>query len=284
MDECSRMARKLKDILGLTDILKHVGVKVILWLDSDDPNFSTLLTLYGMVAEQNSARLRDRVRRGQEGRVRQGLTSGSRCFGYGSEMAPDPAKPQAQSRTDMLGTRWVIVPSEAAAIVRIHEMYADGMSDHQICLKLNEEKVPAARKPRIGSQDTVWNCTLIKRILRNEKYIGKLTRNKTTQVIHPVTEKTETRKNPPEMWVHKEVPELRIVSDELWSRTQERLKIVNEKMTRRAGLWCLWLQHDHRLQPRRSSRRGLWMCRCALQARLHQQALDSRGSPRGSAC
>jgi len=48
-----------------------------------------------------------------------------------------------------------------------------------------------------------------------------------------VTEKTVTRRNPPEEWIHTEVPELRIVSDELWNRVQERIKIVNEQMTAR---------------------------------------------------
>ncbi len=111
-------------------------------------------------------------------------------------------------------------------------------SDYDICLRFNEEHVVAARKPRSGDWETWWNCALIKRILKNEKYIGKRMWNKTTQVIHPVTGKTETRKRPESEWVHTEVPKLRIVSDELWNQVQERLKIVNEKMTPRriAGL------------------------------------------------
>jgi hypothetical protein len=93
--------------------------------------------------------------------------------------------------------------------------------------------IPAARKPRIGPEHTVWNSALVKRILKNEKYIGKRIWNKTTQVEHPQTGKTETRKNPPQEWVHTEVSEIRIVSDELWNRVQERLKVVNEQMTPR---------------------------------------------------
>jgi site-specific DNA recombinase len=191
-----------------------------------------------MMDEQNSERLRHRVLRGQEGRARDGFTTGSRCFGYRSVQVPHPDKPDAQSRVDMLGTKWVIVESEATTIRRIYELYADGWSDHKICLKLNEEKIPAARKPRIGPADTVWNPTLIKSILKREKYIGKTTWNKTTQIIHPVTGKTETRKNLPEFWTTRDVPELRIVTDEQWIRVQERLKIVNERMTRRRIAGC----------------------------------------------
>ncbi len=235
-DESSRTGRNVEEVLRTVKILKHVGVKVVFVaqkLDSDDPNFSTLLQLYAMVDEQNSEHMRHRVLRGQEGCTRKGFSTGSRCFGYRSEPVPDPAKPNAQNRADMLGTKWVGVESEVRTINRIYEMYADGLSDYQICLKLNTEKVPAARKPKIGPDHTVWNTTLIKRILQNQKYIGKRIWNKTTQVIHPVTGKTETRKNPQEQWIHTDVPELRIVSDELWMRVQDRLKIVNDQMTRR---------------------------------------------------
>lgn len=91
--------------------------------------------------------------------------------------------------------------------------------------------MPAVRKARIGPDRTVWNTSLVKGILQNEKYIGKLIWNKTTQLINPITENVETRKNPPEEWIRKEAPALRIVDDGLWSRVQERLKIVNEQMT-----------------------------------------------------
>lgn len=241
VDESSRLARNLEEVLHMIKILKHYGVKVVFIsqkLTSDDPSFSTLMTFHGMMDEQNSERLRHRVLRGHEGCARKGFSTGSRCFGYRSEMVPDPDKPGAQGRADMLGTKWVLVASEASTIRRIYELYADGLSDHKICLKLNEEKVPAARSPRIGPAVTVWNPTLIKSILKREKYIGKTTWNKTTQLIHPGTGRVETRKNPRELWVTKDVPELRIVTDELWNRVQARLTIVNEKMTRRRIAGC----------------------------------------------
>jgi site-specific DNA recombinase len=236
VDEQSRLGRKLKDILELADILKHYGVKLYIvaqQLDSDDPNFQTLITMHGMIDEQNSERMRHRVLRGQEGRVRQGFASGSRCFGYRSVPVIDPTRPDLQGRAATLGCKWVVIESEAATIRRTYELYADGLSDFRIVLKFNQEGVVAARKSRIGPDHTTWNTSLVKHILQNEKYIGKVIWNRTTQVIHPQTGKTETRKNPPERWVHIDVPDLRIVSDELWNRVQERLKIVNERMTRR---------------------------------------------------
>jgi len=241
VDESSRLARNVEDILRIVKILKHFGIKIVFVgqkLDSEDPSFPLLLNFYGMLDEQNSERMRYRVLRGQEGRTGKGFSTGSRCFGYRSELVPDPNKPDAQSRADMLGTKWIVVDSEAETVRRIFRLFADGLTVSQIVAKLNHERVPAARKPRIGEDRTCWNPTLVKRILKNEKYIGQRIWNKTTQVIHPVTGKIVTRRNPPTAWVHTDVPDLRIVPDELWNRVQERMEIVNEKMSRRriAGL------------------------------------------------
>ena len=236
VDEQSRLGRNLKDILELSAILKHCRIKLYIVarkLDSDDSNFQTILTITGMVDEQNSEQMRHRVLRGQEGRVLQGMASGSRCFGYRSVPVVDQDHPELQGRAGILGHRWNVVDTEAATIRRIYELYANGLSDFQIMKKFNDEKVAAARKPRIGPDHTVWNPNIIKRILQNEKYIGKQVWNRTTQLIHPVTGKTETRKNPSEKWVTIDNPSLRIVSDELWASVQARLTVVNQKMTRR---------------------------------------------------
>ena len=236
IDELSRLGRREKDVLGIIDELKFYGVKLYVVaqrLDSDDPNFKMLLNIHTIIDSQNSEHLRHRVRRGHEGVVRKGFTSGSRCFGYRSVPVLNAARPDLQGRAAIEGVKWEIIESEAATIRRIFQLYADGLSDHQITLKLNLERVPAARNPRIGSGRTFWNPSLIKRILKNEKYIGMRIWNKTRQEIHPKTEKTITRKNPPQEWLRTDVPELRIVSDELWGRVQERLKIVNEQMTAR---------------------------------------------------
>lgn len=234
IDELSRLGRKLKNVLELSDLLKHYGVKLYVVsqkLDSGDPSFSLLITFSGMMDEQNSDSLRHRVLRGQEGRVRKGYSSGSRCFGYRSEMEMS-ADQSLQGRAAILGVRWAIVEEQAKTIRRIHEMFADGMSTCQISRQLNEEGVPAAREPKIGSTGRkVWNSNLIKKILSNEKYNGKIVWRKTSQVIHPISEKIDTKKNPEESWVTVDAPHLRIVPQPLWDRSQERLKIVNEKMT-----------------------------------------------------
>ena len=236
VDEPSRLGRKLSHVLDIVDRLTFNRVKVVFVnkkLESSDPQFRFVFPILASMDEESSADARYRVLRGQEGCARKGYSTGSRCFGYRSVVVPDPEKPDSQTRADMLGTKWVVVESEAQTVRYVHQLFGDGLSSYEICLRLNREKVPAARKPRIGNCGTVWNANLIKRLLTNEKYIGQIIWNKTHQVIDPETEKTVTRENPPETWIRANRPSLRIVSDEVWARTQERLGIVNKKMTAR---------------------------------------------------
>jgi hypothetical protein len=46
-----------------------------------------------------------------------------------------------------------------------------------------------------------WNPCLIRKILRNCRYTGKLVWRKTSQAINPITEKVHKRRNPEEKWV-----------------------------------------------------------------------------------
>jgi site-specific DNA recombinase len=274
MDEPSRMARKIDHVIDMCNKLIHQGVLVVFAtriIRSDDPNFINNLTFTAMADQLNSDQLADRVHRGHEGRVLAGMSTGSRCFGYCSEWVPDPNKPWATTRADMLGVKWVPIPSEAAVVIRIYEMFADGQTVHEISMKLNADKVPAARKSRVDDPDRYWNDTTIKRILKNKKYIGQIVWNKTNQVINPETEKTETRENPPAYWVDRAAPELRIVSDDLWSRVQSRLELVNNKITRprMGGL---------KRAKRTYLFSGLLWCKCGSPITIAGSGTQSRGA------
>ena len=66
-------------------------------------------------------------------------------------------------------------------------------------------------------------------ILNNELYIGRLVWNRLRYVKNPDTGKRVSRLNPSSEWLTKNVPELRIISDELWAAAKER-----QNATRRA--------------------------------------------------
>jgi hypothetical protein len=59
-------------------------------------------------------------------------------------------------------------------------------------------------------------------MLKNERYIGKPSWGRTKQRRNPETGKMVSRDLAPELWERMDHPELRIVSDELWTRVQEQ--------------------------------------------------------------
>jgi len=59
-------------------------------------------------------------------------------------------------------------------------------------------------------------------ILNNELYIGCLVWNRQRFVKNPDTGKRVARLNPPSAWITKDVPELRIVDDNLWQAAKAR--------------------------------------------------------------
>lgn len=66
-------------------------------------------------------------------------------------------------------------------------------------------------------------------ILNQELFIGMIAWNKVRYVKNPDTGKNVTRPNPPEEWVRKEVPELRIIEQEVWDRAKARQRRARNK-------------------------------------------------------
>jgi len=138
VDEGSRLTRKLKDALGIAEILKFHGIKLVIVsrkLDSDDPKFQMMLTLNGMIDEQNSEQMRQRVLRGHIGRVLNGFSPSGRCFGYKSRPVPDVDHPELQGRAAIKGYESIVYEPEAATVRRIFNLCADGLSMSDISKK-----------------------------------------------------------------------------------------------------------------------------------------------------
>jgi site-specific DNA recombinase len=111
---------------------------------------------------------------------------------------------------------------------RIFEAYAAGLSPRKIAMQLNKEGVP-------GPFGRPWRDTAVRGhitrgtgILNNELYIGIRIWNRLRYVKDPVSGRRRSRLNPPELWIVNEVPELRIVDDELWDAVKRRQSSIRE--------------------------------------------------------
>ena len=100
----------------------------------------------------------------------------------------------------------------------------DGASGRKIALQLNAEGIPAPRGAAWATSTIMGAAWNMSGILRVPQYHGEMFWNKTRYVKDPSTGKRVSRLNPREEWQHIEVPEMRIVDEDLWEAVQNRLK------------------------------------------------------------
>jgi len=231
IDDTSRLGRYLPDVLKVTDVLDNYGVSVYFaaqGLDSRQPGFRQIFTLHGMMDEQYVFGLRDKVHRGQEGRVLKGYVPGGKCYGYRNVPVEDPTRRGDYGRPAVIGVYQEVISEEAAVIRRIFEMYAAGASYADVAKALNAVGILSPQPPRKG-KIRAWCPSAIREMLLNEKYRGVVVWNRTKTVRNRETGKTEQRPRPESEWVRVEVSELRIVSDQLWEAAREQNRRVREK-------------------------------------------------------
>ena len=113
-----------------------------------------------------------------------------------------------------------IDPEQAEIVRRIFKNYTDGIPPRKIAATLNAEGIPSPR----GGQ---WNASTINGsrqrrngILNNELYTGVITYNRQRFIKDPDTGKRVSRPNPEHEWIKTEVPELRIIDNDIWNKVQ----------------------------------------------------------------
>ena len=240
VEDSSRLARNLPDQLRIIETFKYHGVDVVSvtqGIDTAQDNARTLLTVHGMVDEQFLVGLRQKVHRGQEGRVLHGFNPGGRCFGYRNIPIEDATRQGKYGRPTVLGVRQEIVEQEAAVIRRIFQMYADGTGLATITKRLNAEGV-LSPKPAKNRLSQVWSRYSIREMLFNERYRGVVVWNRTQKMRDPETGRKVSRARPAVEWKRVEVPELRIVPEELWLAVHKRNADVNKLGITRLGGLC----------------------------------------------
>ncbi|MET4349615.1 recombinase family protein [Bradyrhizobium sp. RT9a] len=153
--------------------------------------------------------LADKTRRGLRGRVEDGKSGGGLCFGY------DVVKQFAANGEPIRGDR-TIYEAEAAVVRRIFADYIAGKSSRTIAFELNKEGVPGPQGAEWGPSTIHGNPKRGVGILNNELYVGRLVWNRLRYLKDPDTGKRVSRLNPESEWVIQEVPEMRIIDQEVW--------------------------------------------------------------------
>src|SRR5258708_2579630 len=118
VDDTSRISRNVGETSRFYEQLGFQGIRVMALsqgIDSHSEQADVLLSVHGLVDSLYIKELAKKTHRGLEGRALLGLSTGGRCFGYDNIAVEG-------------GVRRRTNPKEAAIIVRIFEMAADGYS------------------------------------------------------------------------------------------------------------------------------------------------------------
>ena len=159
--------------------------------------------------------LAEKTHRGLRGRVENGRSGGGNSYGY------DVVRKPGTDGEFELGVR-SINPQEAEVVRSILQAYVDGESPRSIAKALNRKGMAGPSGGTWGPSAINGNATRGTGILNNELYVGKLVWNRLKFMKNPETGRRQSRLNPREAWIIKDVPELRIVPQELWDAVKAR--------------------------------------------------------------
>ena len=207
VEALDRLARDMEDLAGMHKRMSFLGIKIMA-VHEGEAN-TVIVGLRGLVSQLFREDNVHKVRRGMAGRVKGGLSAGGKAYGY---------KPDHANKGQLK-----VVQEEAKVVRRVFEAYAAGTSPKEISRQLTVEGVPAPRG-KVWSPSAI--CGWANRgtgMLRNPIYVGRIVWNKNRMVKNPDTGKRVSRPNPENEWHSVDVPELRIISNELFGAVQTRL-------------------------------------------------------------
>ncbi|WP_412065161.1 recombinase family protein [Rhizobium sp. SYY.PMSO] len=214
VEALDRLSRDQEDLPHLYKRLTHYGVEIIAVHDGRaDP---IQIGIRGLVSTLFLADLKNKIRRGMTGVVREGRHAGGRAYGY----RPTPGQP---------GILQIYEP-EAEVVRRIFHEFIAGKLPREIANGLNRDGIQPPR-------GVAWNASTISGsaqrgngIIRNPLYAGQIVWNRLRMMRDPETGKRVSRINDPEEVRKAEAPHLALIDHE----TVEKAIAVCERRARKA--------------------------------------------------
>lgn len=205
--EVSRFSRNILDTIRYTRQLKELGIGVLFAADrisTLEPEAEMLLSFLATLAQEESRRTSSRVVWGQTRQMERGVVFGRSLLGYqvkGGIITPEP---------------------EGARIVRLifHKYALEQLSAARIAALLEQEGY------RTQAGNTGWTGNAVRKILRNEKYVGDLIQKKTYTPDYLTHARKPNRGEVPLVTIENHHEPL--ISREIWNLAQERLSQNNK--------------------------------------------------------
>ncbi len=207
--DTSRTMRAIED-------LTEAGIEVWYYIENKRVTLTTamdkiMFAVQSGTSEAERDGISSRVYESLMVRARKGVNVGGRCYGYANVPIIEGEK--------RVRTEYRVHEQQAAVVRDIMEMYAEGCGLRKIAVELNSRGIqsPSAGKRGIG----LWTSSALYSIVRNERYRGVITYGRKRKTYRRGT-KVRVSREPQEL-TRVEVPELRIVSDDLWLSVQAKI-------------------------------------------------------------
>jgi len=199
--DISRFARNTVDLLNSTRQLKALNIETMFLTANMTVlgNSEFVLTIFGALAQEESANTSKRVKFGKQRNAEKGRVPNI-VYGYD------------KTKGDYFNLQ--INENEAKIIRRIFDMYiSQGHGAAKISIILNGEGLRTKR-------NSAWSQNAVARILKNELYIGKIINGK--QEIADFLTGVRKEKDASD-WMIVDRPDLRIVDSEIFQKAQNTL-------------------------------------------------------------
>ena len=238
MSEESRLGREAIETAYALKQLVTTGVRVFFYLEDrertlDSPTDKIMLSLTAFADELEREKARQRTHDAMLRKAQARHVTGGRVFGY------DNVDIMAVAEADGTAKRQHVIrrvnEAEAAIVRRIFELCAQGFGKIRIAKTLNDE---GARTPRAQrGRPNAWCASSVREVLHRDLYRGLIVWNKTQK--RDAWGQKRTAQRPEEAWIRVPAPELRMVSDDLWTEAHRRLQQTRDSYLRQTNgrLW-----------------------------------------------
>jgi DNA invertase Pin-like site-specific DNA recombinase len=229
IDDLSRLSRNTIESLRHGELAEATGVRVVGasdGYDSANPQSSLLLPVLGSMNEAFITQLRSKVKRGMDDAFRRGDNIQPPGVGYRLVDLKDAHGNLVITHKNTIEKVVEIDPEAADWTRRGAEMIAyEGKSAVDVARLFNEHKV--------GGKQT-WSDSRVRQHYGREKLIGKDVFRKTKQVTDRQSGKKKVIDLPTSQWIWRDVPHLRILSEQLAEAVKRKLGLGAESFGRKA--------------------------------------------------
>jgi DNA invertase Pin-like site-specific DNA recombinase len=235
MSEESRLGREQIEVGWILKQIIDAGVRVFFYLEDRERTLDSamdkmMMSLTNFAAEVERERASQRTHDAMIRKAKAGHVTGGRVYGYDNrEIVSSTLRADGRAQRQYVVRQ--INAAQAAVVRRIYTLYASGIGITRIAKLLNDEGATPPRQDRNG-----WAPTAIREILLRPLYRGEIVYNRTQKISKAGTKMQ--RKRPESDWHRLNVPDLRVIAEDLWEAVRRRFERNHAAYPRRATERC----------------------------------------------